>query len=63
MAASAFSLRCSVKAQVNLAFDLRSSYTEPSISCSRGGKRKLMSCKIMIVEINVNKLKATKIAI
>ena len=32
MAAYAFSLPCSVKAQVNLAFDLRSSYTEPWVS-------------------------------
>ena len=32
MAADAFSLRCSPKAQVNLAFDLRSSYTEPWVS-------------------------------
>ena len=32
MAASAFSLRCSVKAQANLAFALRSSYTEPWVS-------------------------------
>ena len=32
MAASAFSLRCSVKAQVNLAFDLLSSYTEAWVS-------------------------------
>gem|GEM_PF-5270124 len=32
MAASAFSLWCSVKTQVNLAFDLRSTYTEPWVS-------------------------------